>query len=413
MTHSALDSRDPLLRLSDGARKTLRRWWLIAVCAIVGGGLSLAFAVTRPRSFQTWTTLVYQEPIQPQLLFPGREEVAQRNIGDRYRELLLSRRKLEQILGDPALDPYPGEADPERKVDRLQMAVRLESRGAGVLRIVFADSDPERARRVADKLTEMLQDTDEALRKRQTAKTVAFVTEQQSTARAELGRREAAYTKFLVEHPEFVPDASSPPRREASCPTRRASDVSHATADRRREPDPQGPARARRRPERARSPARHRHRPASIGDQCSAARHRRDTAAARRPGGTATRQRTRYRRDGGSRRAGDPARAGRGPDPRRAIQDRCAERCRHRSHGPARGSVQRAGARADRAAPAGAAAGRHRVPRPARRQPEAGRAGRTADGPRPGIHAGATDGPRQDHGPGRRYDPVADPRRAA
>jgi len=208
--------RDQVQRLLDLGRKTARYWWLIALFAVVGGGLSLAFAMTRPRSFQSWATLFYQERIQSQLVSPGREEAAQRNIGDRYRELLLARHQLDQIIADPAMDPYPQEKDPDVKIDKLRLAVRLEAHGANVFRIVFTDSDPERAKRVTDKLTKMLQDKDEGLRNEQAAATVAFVTDQQENAREELKKREKAYTEFLAKHPEFVQDANSTTTEGAS-----------------------------------------------------------------------------------------------------------------------------------------------------------------------------------------------------
>src|SRR5215510_4030684 len=201
--------RDHLQRLVDLGRKTWRHWWLVAVFMVVGGGLSMVFALTRPRIYQSWATLFYQERIQSQLLSPNREEVAQRNIGDRYRELLLSRHSLDQIILDSNLDPYPRELDPEVKIEKLRLAVRLESHGANVFRIMFTDSDPERAKRVTDKLTKMLQDKDEALRNEQAAATVAFITDQQESAREELKKRENAYTGFLAKHPEFVQDANN------------------------------------------------------------------------------------------------------------------------------------------------------------------------------------------------------------
>ncbi|HEX3761386.1 MAG TPA: hypothetical protein VHW23_21970 [Kofleriaceae bacterium] len=203
-------------RLLDLGRKTGRYWWLIALFAVVGGGLSLVFAMTRPRSYQSWATLFYQERIQSQLLSPGREEAVQRNIGDRYRELLLARHQLDQIIVDPTLDPFPQEKDPDVKIDKLRLAVRLEAHGANVFRIVFTDSDPERAKRVTDKLTKMLQDKDEGLRNEQAAATVAFVTDQQESAREELKKREKGYTEFLAKHPEFVQDANSTTTEGAS-----------------------------------------------------------------------------------------------------------------------------------------------------------------------------------------------------
>jgi len=209
MALSPITPRDRLQNLVELARKTWRYWWLVAVFAVVGGGLSLTFALTRPRAYQSWAVLFYQERIQTGLLSPNREEVVQRGIGDRYRELLLARRQLEQIVSDPALDPFPKEHDPEVKIDKLRLAVRFEARGANAFRITFTDSDPDRAKRVTEKLTRMLQERDESLRNEQAAATVAFVTEQKEAASEELKKREQTFNQFLAKHPEFVSDANN------------------------------------------------------------------------------------------------------------------------------------------------------------------------------------------------------------
>jgi uncharacterized protein involved in exopolysaccharide biosynthesis len=216
MALSPITPRDRLQRLVDLGRKVWRFWWLIAVFAVVGVALSLAFAVTRPKSFLSWATLFYQERIQSQLLSPNREEVAQRNIGDRYRELLLARKQLEQIINDPTLDPYPKEKNPDLKIEKLRLAVRLAARGAMVFRIEFSDSDADRAKRVTDRLTRLLQETEEAMRNDQAAETVKFATEQRDTAAEELKKRELALTEFLAKYPEFVADPNGAQNEGAS-----------------------------------------------------------------------------------------------------------------------------------------------------------------------------------------------------
>jgi len=216
MALSPITPRDRLQRLVDLARKTWRYWWLVAVFAVVGAGLSLAFAITRPRNYMSWTTLFYQERIQSQLLSPNREEIAQRNIGDRYRELLLARRQLEQIINDPKLDPYPKEHDPDVKIEKLRQAVRFTARGAMAFRIEFTDSDPERAKAITDKLTKLLQETEEAMRNEQAAETVKFATQQKDAAASELKERELKLNEFLAKHPEFVADPNSTQTEGAS-----------------------------------------------------------------------------------------------------------------------------------------------------------------------------------------------------
>jgi uncharacterized protein involved in exopolysaccharide biosynthesis len=208
MALSAITPRDRLQRLIDLGRKTGRYWWMVAVFAVVGGGLSLAFAMNRAPNYQSWATLFYQERISSQFMSPNREEAAQRNIGDRYRELLLARGQLEQIVSDPKLDPFPTEKDPELKIDKLRQAVHFDARGANAFRIVFNDSDPARAKLVTEKLTKLLQDKDEALRNEQAAATVTFATQQKDEAATELKKREQALAEFLAKHPEFAQDAN-------------------------------------------------------------------------------------------------------------------------------------------------------------------------------------------------------------
>src|SRR5277367_1105638 len=119
MALASLTPRDRLQRLVDLGGKTLRYWWLVAVFAVFGGGMSLAFAVTRTRNYQSWATLFYQEQIQSSLL-SNREEVVQRNIADRYRELLFARAQLEPIIADPELNPFDDVTDRDLAIDKLR-----------------------------------------------------------------------------------------------------------------------------------------------------------------------------------------------------------------------------------------------------------------------------------------------------
>jgi uncharacterized protein involved in exopolysaccharide biosynthesis len=226
MALSPITPRDRLQRLVDLGRKTWRYWWLIAVFAVSGAGLSMAFAMTRPRSFQSWATLFYQERIQSQLVSPNREEVAQRNIGDRYREILLARNQLIQIINDPSLDPFPKEPDPELKIDRLRQAVHFGARGAMAFRIEYIDSEADRAKRVTEKLTKLLQEKDESLRNEQAAETVAFVTEQKEAASSELAKRETSLNEFLAKNPAFVSDSNAGTSEGASIRAARATKAS-------------------------------------------------------------------------------------------------------------------------------------------------------------------------------------------
>jgi polysaccharide biosynthesis transport protein len=208
MAISQVTPRDRVQHLADLGRKTLRYWWLVAVFAVVGGALSLTFAMLRAKKYQSWATLFYQERIQTSLLSPSREEVAQRNIGDKYRELLLARAQLEKIVTDPEVNPFPKEKDKDVAIDKLRQLVKLEVRGGNVFRIVYTDADPDRAKAVTERLTKMLQEKDDALRNEQAKATVDFATTQKKEAQKELRLAEQQLAEFLAKHPEFAQDAS-------------------------------------------------------------------------------------------------------------------------------------------------------------------------------------------------------------
>ncbi len=207
MALAPITPRDRLQQLVDLGRKASRYWWLVALAGFLGGALSLGFALTRGRRYDSWAVLFYQERIQSSILSNRQEEV-QRNLGDRFRELLLARSQLLTIIHDPKLDPYPG-MDPDLAVDKLRTAIRFESRGGNNFRIMYSNPDPGLAKGVVEKLTKLLQDKDEALRNDQAQLTVQFVTQQKNEASAELKTREQALVEFLAKHPEFTQENSS------------------------------------------------------------------------------------------------------------------------------------------------------------------------------------------------------------
>ena len=206
----AATPRDRLDRILDYVRRARRYWWVALGFLVLGAGASVAFAVTRPPVFQSSCVLFYQERIQSGVL-QGRDAVTmQRNIGERYREVLLARSSLAQIIQDPALNPYPQtskEEGLEAAVEDLRLAVGFEARGSNTFRINYSDVDPDRAKKVTERLTELLLQKEAALRKEQSSATVKFAEEQKTAALDELRKRRIALNGFLDKNPEFALDA--------------------------------------------------------------------------------------------------------------------------------------------------------------------------------------------------------------
>lgn len=201
--------RDRLQRILDYGVRARRYWWIVAAFVVVGGALSVGFALLQPQTFQSSAVLFHQERIQSSLLQGRDAAVIQRNIGERYRELLLARSQLAKIIENPELNPFPDELEAhglEAAVEELRLAIRFEVRGSNAFRIVYQDSDPERAKGVTEALTNLLVEKEAELRLEQASATVEFAQQQLDVATADLLARERARAQFLVAHPEFAQD---------------------------------------------------------------------------------------------------------------------------------------------------------------------------------------------------------------
>ncbi|MEZ4366437.1 MAG: hypothetical protein R2939_09140 [Kofleriaceae bacterium] len=128
--------------------------------------------------------LFYQERIQSSVVQGRQAEAVQRDIGDRYRELLLARSQLDKIVNDPELGfaAELAKQGPEELIEELRLAIDFESRGANTFRISYGDADRDRAQAVTQRLTELLQQKEEEIRSDQARSTAAFAESQKAAA---------------------------------------------------------------------------------------------------------------------------------------------------------------------------------------------------------------------------------------
>jgi uncharacterized protein involved in exopolysaccharide biosynthesis len=199
--------RDRLDRLVDYGRKARRYWWIMAGAVLIGGVLSILFAVTRPPKYKSWSVLFYQERIQSNLLSGRQGNEQQRNIGERYRELLLSRHLLAHIVEDPQLNAFKEELDRDgvdAAVEELRKSVALEARGVNAFRVSYTDVKPGRAQAVTAKLTELLKAKEDEIRDDQVKTTADFAEAQKQLAVEELRTKQRSLSEFLATHPEFA-----------------------------------------------------------------------------------------------------------------------------------------------------------------------------------------------------------------
>ena len=200
-----LTPREQIERILDLVRRAARYGWLVVAITAVGGGLSVLLALSRPHQYESETVLFYREMISQSVL-QGREVVQSSNtLSARFKEMLLARSNLVQVVKKFKLFPDVVEGDGEvAAADLLRMRISFRDKGAGTFRISYKGDTPEEAQKVTQFLGERLKQTDNELRREQAAVTKSFLEQEKKEADAELAQRERTMAQFLSRHPEFA-----------------------------------------------------------------------------------------------------------------------------------------------------------------------------------------------------------------
>jgi len=204
-----LTPREQIERILDLVRRAARYGWLVIAISAVGGGLSVLLALSRPHQYESETVLFYRELISQSVL-QGREVVQSSNtLSARFKEMLLARSNLVQVVKKFDLFPDVVAADGEvAAADLLRMRVSFRDKGAGTFRISYKGDSPAEAQKVTQFLGERLQKTDNELRREQAEVTKNFLEQEKKEADDELKQRERTLAEFLSQHPEFAQETS-------------------------------------------------------------------------------------------------------------------------------------------------------------------------------------------------------------
>jgi protein tyrosine kinase modulator len=205
-------SRDALRGVLGHLRRSLRYWWLFGAIITVGAVLSVLFALSREPLYQSSSVVFYNERIMTQLIVGRESAQVSRNVGERYRELLMARTHLKVLIEDLKLVPeIVQERGIEPAVDELRKRILFETRGGNVFRISYKDPDPDRAYAVADRLTKSLLAEDARLRREQATATTGFLTEETRAAETALEEIEREVAEFLTRNPEYANEQDRTP----------------------------------------------------------------------------------------------------------------------------------------------------------------------------------------------------------
>jgi Mrp family chromosome partitioning ATPase len=196
---TASDHIQPLLRL---LRRTLRFWWLALIVLAVGVAGTWAAARYLPRKYRSEAVLYYREGLQ----WNPTEGSGSRRMGQRLKDLLLSRTQLTRVIEELGLYPKLVSAGRMAEaVEEMQLATTFRASEGDIFVVSFTGDSPQEARRVTARLTEILVGENTRMRSGQAEVAKSFLETEKRRTAAELAAKEAEYIRFLAKHPEFVP----------------------------------------------------------------------------------------------------------------------------------------------------------------------------------------------------------------
>lgn len=209
MTLGARTPRDQLDRVLALVKRSFRYVWVTALVTVLGAAISIGFALMRPRSYVSQTVFLHREVI-PSNLLGGDAAGNARNMGIRFREMVLASPLLDKVI--KKFDLYAKtvkESGNNAAIEELRKAITFRTSGHGTFSIAFKGDTPEEAQKVTEYLASLLIDWEREIQLESVSVTKKFLDDERSKVVADLNEREKSLAEFLAKHPEFAQETAA------------------------------------------------------------------------------------------------------------------------------------------------------------------------------------------------------------
>lgn len=204
------------LTLQDYVAVLKRRWVMIGLLAIVGGGIGIVTARILPKRYTSQTLVLVQQPAVPESYVKAvvSEDINQRLAG--MQQQILSRTRLEQLIHQFGL--FAKDIDKvsmDDLVERLRRAITVtpiqamaETRAQNLpgFTITVTFDDPHLAQQICSTITSMFMEENLQLRQDQAEVTTQFLGKQLEDAKAKLDAQDARLAVFKRQYLGSLPD---------------------------------------------------------------------------------------------------------------------------------------------------------------------------------------------------------------
>jgi uncharacterized protein involved in exopolysaccharide biosynthesis len=212
MSSDSMENDRELREQLDGASAFLRRAWRfwrsVPLVLALGAIACAVFLYVRKPEYRSETVVLYSQPAAA----PGEALDASgsaRNVTVRLKELLMSRPKLERVVGEYGL--YPSvrrDLGMSEAVEELKKHIEYRAPGGDTFSIAFTGHSPNEAQGVTKRLAALVIDQDAELRRNQARVTRDFLVAEKGKTEAALRSAERELAAFMAKHPRFALDTT-------------------------------------------------------------------------------------------------------------------------------------------------------------------------------------------------------------
>jgi polysaccharide chain length determinant protein (PEP-CTERM system associated) len=193
-----------------------RRWALIAILAVAGGGLGFGASQVLPKSFSSETVVLVERPTVPgDLVKPVVTADTSQRLATMQQEIL-SRSRLEPIIhklslytndiGRMPMDDLVSRLRANIEVTPVQPMARTNAQGLPGFSISVSFGDPDVAQQICSTVTSMFLEENLRMRRRQAETTTDFLSDQLETAKGKLDEQDSRLATFQRAHLGALPD---------------------------------------------------------------------------------------------------------------------------------------------------------------------------------------------------------------
>ena len=202
--------------MEDVKRVVRKAWWLVPICAVVGGGIGLLIASSLPKEYTSQTLVLVAKPTVPtEYVKPVVTEDLNRRLAS-MQEQILSRTRLEPVIEQFGL--YAEDRNKvhiEELIDRLRKAIEIsplapmagtEDRSMPGFSVKVTFNNPQAAQQICTSITSMFMEQNASALEQQAVRTTSFLTEELNKAKENLDQQDAKLAQFKRQYMGSLPE---------------------------------------------------------------------------------------------------------------------------------------------------------------------------------------------------------------